>query len=73
MYMYAIYEETGLCESTFSDFKEGKRCPSKSICRTFKFNAGIALVYKKFVISEKKCVNPAVMCLRIDTAYESEN
>ena len=44
MYMYAIYEETELFESIFSDFKEGKHCPSKIKCMRFKFNVGIVLL-----------------------------
>ena len=59
--MYAIYEETRLCESTFSDFKESKRCPSKSKWTTFKFNAGMSH------IGLKNCVNPAIALPRIDT------
>ena len=54
MYMYVVYEETGMCVSTFLDFKEGKHCPSKSRCTTFKFNAGISHIgLKTCVISEK--------------------
>ena len=42
--MYAIYEETGLCESTFLGFKEGKCSPSKRRCPTFKFDAGMSCI-----------------------------
>ena len=41
--MYAIYKETGLCES-FADFKESKHCLSKSKYMTFKFNAGMSRI-----------------------------
>ena len=49
-----------------SDFKEGKRFPSKSRCTSFNFNAGMS--QKKCVISEKNALISLVIALpRIDT------
>ena len=43
----------------FQILKPGKGSSSKSRCLTFIINAGLSLIgLKKYIISEKKCVNP---------------
>ena len=55
------------CVKLFSDFKEGKRCPSESRSTTFKSNAGMSRIGLKKMCDLREMHESPIALPRIDT------